>query len=210
MSWLIRLISFTPFGHEARISARTEAGGRLRCRPRICGMTQKLHGMIAAFGDFQINAVRRGETKTRRVPIGNVGRAAMTVTRVGVLDSEPASNNALDDRAQFAHLIEPDESIHFRQLLRAVRAAKRCDMQPLTISFWFGRFLQPAFLMRLQNRLDRFFLGRIDEGAGVDDQDIRFVSVGGDLHPSLQNAPEHDLGIDQILGAAEADHPDFR
>ena len=32
------------FRDERRISARTEAGGRLRCRPRICGMTQKLHG----------------------------------------------------------------------------------------------------------------------------------------------------------------------
>ena len=28
--------------------------------------------------------------------------------------------------------------------------------------------------------------------------------------PRSQNAPEHDLGIDQILGAAETDHADFR
>src|SRR5207247_654545 len=28
--------------------------------------------MIASFGDFQVSAVRRGEAKTRRVPIGNV------------------------------------------------------------------------------------------------------------------------------------------
>ncbi len=27
--------------------------------------------------------------------------------------------------------------------------------------------------------------------------------------PCLQNASEHDLGIDKILGAAEADHADL-
>ena len=46
--------------------------------------------------------------------------------------------------------------------------------------------------MRLEDRLDRFFLGRIDEGAGVHDQDIGFVGVGGDLHPALEHAAEHE------------------
>ena len=48
-------------------------------------------------------------------------------------------------------------------------------MQPLTISFWSGRFPEPALLMRLENRLDRFLLRRIDKRAGVHDQDIRLV-----------------------------------
>ena len=36
--------SFTPSATNDRTSARTEVGVRLRCRPRICGMTQKLQG----------------------------------------------------------------------------------------------------------------------------------------------------------------------
>ena len=36
-------------------------------------------------------------------------------------------------------------------------------------------FPQPALLMRLKNRLDRFLLCRIDEGAGVHDQHIGLV-----------------------------------
>ena len=31
-----------------------------------------------------------------------------------------------------------------------------------------------------------------------------------DFHAALKHAAEHDLGIDKILGAAQADHPDFR
>ena len=83
-------------------------------------------------------------------------------------------------------------------------------MQPLTISFCPGRFAQSALLMRLEDRVDGFLLRRIDERAGVDDEHIRFFGVGGDLHPVLQDAAEHDLGIDQILRAAEADHADRR
>ena len=60
--------------------------------------------------------------------------------------------------------------------------------------------------MRFKNRLDRFFLGRIDERACVDDQNVGILCACGDFHAVLQNASEHDLSIDKILGAAEADH----
>ena len=36
--------------------------------------------------------------------------------------------------------------------------------------------------MRLENRLDRFLFRRIDERAGIHDQHIRLLRVGGDLH----------------------------
>ena len=64
--------------------------------------------------------------------------------------------------------------------------------------------------MRLEDRLDRFFLRRIDERARVHHQHVGVVSIRGYLHSALQNAAEHDLGIDQIFRAAETDHADFR
>src|SRR4051812_19668930 len=39
-------------------------------------------------------------------------------------------------------------------------------------------FLEPS---RLDQRVDRFLLGRVDESAGVDDDDLGFVDVGREL-----------------------------
>ena len=79
-------------------------------------------------------------------------------------------------------------------------------MQPLTISFWPGLLRQAALLMRVEDGVDRLFLRRIDERAGVDDKHVGIFGVRRDLHAVLQDAAEHDLGIDEVLRAAEADH----
>ena len=63
--------------------------------------------------------------------------------------------------------------------------------------------------MRFQDCLDRFLFGRIDERACIDDEHIGFVRAGGDFHTVLQNTPQHDLRVDEILGAAKADHSDL-
>ena len=70
-------------------------------------------------------------------------------------------------------------------------------------------FFQAALLIGLENCLDRFLLGRIDERAGVDHEDIRVIGTRGDLHPARKHAAEHDLGVDQVLGATQADHSHF-
>src|SRR5205823_3304441 len=58
-----------------------------------------------------------------------------------------------------------------------------------------------------EDRIDTFFLGRIDERAGVDDYNIRAGGVVGDLDAALHERAEHDFGIDEILGAAEGNKP---
>jgi hypothetical protein len=62
----------------------------------------------------------------------------------------------------------------------------------------------------LADRLEAFFLGAVEEAAGVDQHDIgagivgrHFIAVGAQLG-------EDALGIDQRLGAAERDHADAR
>src|SRR5579864_708579 len=63
--------------------------------------------------------------------------------------------------------------------------------------------------MRIENRLDRFLLCRIDERARVYHQHVGVIGGGSDFHSPLQNTAEHNFGIHQILGASEADHADL-
>jgi hypothetical protein len=72
-----------------------------------------------------------------------------------------------------------------------------------------GLFPEAALLMRIKDCVDRFLLRGIDERAGVNDEHVGFLRDGSDFHPVLQNAPEHDLGVDQVLRATQADHADF-
>src|ERR1700731_3222632 len=63
--------------------------------------------------------------------------------------------------------------------------------------------------MCFQNCVDGFFFRPVDERASVKNQNICFLSVTGDFHTLLQNASKHDLRIDEVFRAAEADHADF-
>ena len=64
--------------------------------------------------------------------------------------------------------------------------------------------------MRFEDGVDRFLLRGIDKRAGVDDEHVGLIRVRGNRHAVLEHAAEHDLGIDQIFCAAEADHADLR
>ena len=79
---------------------------------------------------------------------------------------------------------------------------------PFALFLLAGLFPQAALLVGLEDRFDRFLLRGVDKRAGIDDEDIRFVRVGRDLHSMRGHAAEHDLGVDQILGAAEGDERD--
>ena len=60
----------------------------------------------------------------------------------------------------------------------------------------------------LEDGVDRFLLGRVDEGAGVDDEDIGGFGVGGDARAGAVEQAHHDLAVDEVFGAAEADEAD--
>src|ERR1700724_3413464 len=45
----------------------------------------KTAGMIAAFGDFYINRMRRGESKSRRVVVGNVGGPRIRERKIDIV-----------------------------------------------------------------------------------------------------------------------------
>ncbi len=59
-----------------------------------------------------------------------------------------------------------------------------------------------------QDRVDRFLLGGVNEGAGIDDEDVGLPGIGGEAGAGLLQQAHHDFAIHQIFGAAEADKAD--
>ena len=64
-------------------------------------------------------------------------------------------------------------------------------------------------LGHLEDRVDRLLLGFVDERAGVDDEHVGVGGIAGELMPLFLGEPEHHLGVDEVLGAAERDHSNF-
>ena len=58
------------------------------------------------------------------------------------------------------------------------------------------------------DRVERFSLGAVEEAAGVDDDDVGAVMPARDLVALRPQMGEDALGVDQRLGAAEADEGD--
>ena len=56
-----------------------------------------------------------------------------------------------------------------------------------------------------EDGVDRLLLGGVDEGAGVDDEDFGFFRAGGETGAGAVEQAHHDLGIDEVFGAAEGD-----
>ena len=71
------------------------------------------------------------------------------------------------------------------------------------------QLFEPARLLvlrHLENGLDGFLLGRLDEAAGVDEDDLRLGGVGDDLVARLFERSEDHFAVHAVLGAAERDH----
>src|SRR4029078_11511160 len=60
-------------------------------------------------------------------------------------------------------------------------------------------------LGHLEDGVDRLLLGVVDEGAGVDDDDVGVARVGRDLVARLLGVAEHHLAVDEVLGTTEGD-----
>ena len=63
--------------------------------------------------------------------------------------------------------------------------------------------------MHLKNVADRFFLGGVDERAGIDDDHIGQLGFGDDAHAGLVKMADHDFAIDEIFCATEGDEADL-
>ena len=64
-------------------------------------------------------------------------------------------------------------------------------------------------LDHLEDGIDGLLLGGVDEAAGVDDDDLGVFSLGGEFGSVVVEHAHHDLGVDEVFGAAERDEADF-
>jgi hypothetical protein len=64
-------------------------------------------------------------------------------------------------------------------------------------------------LDHLEDGVDGLLLGGVDEAAGVDDDDLGVFGARGELGSVVVEEAHHDLGVDEVFGAAEGDEAYF-
>ena len=60
-------------------------------------------------------------------------------------------------------------------------------------------------LDHLEDGVDGLLLGGVDEAAGVDDDDLGVFGSGREFGTVVMEQAHHDLGVDEVFGAAERD-----
>jgi hypothetical protein len=116
----------------------------------------------------------------------------------------------LDDGRDLGDLVEADEGVDL-----VVEGSGEILGEPLGHAAGDDQLLllaalgHAAVLVHLEDVADGFLLGGVDEGAGVDDDHVGLFGLRNDLHARLMKMPDHDLAIDEILGATERDETDF-
>ena len=108
-------------------------------------------------------------------------------------------------RDQPAHLGEAEEEIHLRDfrlellLVALDEAPHRHDRAHVAVR------LERA---RLEDRVDGFFLRRLDEAAGVDHDDLGPLDAGKDPSPVSDEGGHQPLGVHGVLVAAQGHEAD--
>ena len=65
-------------------------------------------------------------------------------------------------------------------------------------------------LGHLQDGIDRFFLGGVDETARVDHEHVGLIGMRGEFVAAGDKLPHHDFTIDEVFGTAQTDETDFQ
>jgi len=162
-------------------------------------------GVIAAFSDLDVGEVFWGEAEPRGVVIGDVFGLAGDEVFLHL-----GSHEALNDGGDGGDLVEADEGVDVgheagKFLGEALGEATGDD------DFLFFA-LGSALLARIDgvvNGANGFLLGHVDEGTGVDDENVGEFGFRGHGHTGLLEVTDHDFGVDEIFGAAEGDESDF-
>ena len=103
-------------------------------------------------------------------------------------------------------MIEADEGIDLRNRLLKIgaellhhAAADDQALDPFSLA-----------LGDLQDGVDRLFLRRVDEAAGVDDDDFSFADLGRELRAVVRELGDVTLTVDRVLVAAEGKKREFQ
>ena len=122
---------------------------------------------------------------------------------MGALPGLPLSHSG-NDAVDF---VGADDRVHFGHF-RANVAAVALDQ-----AAGDDQALRAAGLLvlgHLEDGVDRFLLGGVDEAARVDDDDVGLLRVRRQLVAAGRELAHHDLGIDEILGTPQTDKTNFQ
>ena len=143
--------------------------------------------------------MRRGKAVARCVPVRNV--PAFSFNEVPVLYGPV--HHLGDDFRQFGDLVRTDKGIHLRKqggqfLPEALGQAARHD------EFLVFR-ISPVFpgTHDVQNGIDGFLLGLVNESAGIDHHYVREFRFRSHGHAGFLQVADHDFRVNQIFGAAQ-------
>ncbi len=110
-------------------------------------------------------------------------------------------NSTFDNFGYVRHLVDAHEGVHFGQefgqFIAETLGEAAGDDEALAAVFGV------ADLGGFEDGVHAFFLGGINERAGVDDEGVGLGGVVGDLDAVFQERAEHDLGVHEVFRATE-------
>ena len=153
--------------------------------------------MIAPLGDLQVGGIRRSGKDSRifmAVKIGGQSSILRLYALSGFLQAAGFDN--------VLQLVQSDNRIDLRQFLH--------DLVPVPFDQAPGGNEAPALPLGFERRhfkdgIDGFFLGRVNESAGIHDDYVRLGRIIGYLVSGLVQTSQHDLGINKVFGTSQAD-----
>ena len=155
--------------------------------------------VVAAFRYLDVGRMRGSKAVARRVPVRNI--LALAFNKI-FIRSGPL-HHLRDDFREFGDLVRADEGVHLRQqggqfLLEALGQAARYNQ---LLVFRISSALPGAH--DVQNGVDGFLLGLVNESAGVDYHHVRQLRFRSHGHAGLLHVADHDFRVNQVLGAAQ-------
>jgi hypothetical protein len=101
-----------------------------------------------------------------------------------------------------------DDCVYFGDVLSNFVAVALDEATGYDYALGFAAVLL-LVLDHLEDGVDGLLLGGVDEAAGVDDDDLGVFGAGGEFGSVVVEEAHHDLGVDEVFGAAEGDEAYF-
>ena len=111
-------------------------------------------------------------------------------------------------RAIVVEFAGADDCVYFGNVLLDLVAVALDEAAGYDDALGFSAVLL-LVLDHLEDGVDGLLLGGVDEAAGVDDDDLGVFGAGGELGSVVVEEAHHDLGVDEVFGAAERDEAYF-
>ena len=108
---------------------------------------------------------------------------------------------------QVGEIVDPDEQVDFREVARKLKAVALHQAASHHQAHLRAALLQAG---QVKNGVHRLLTGRLDEGAGIDQEEFGGGRLPGDFPSRLDQAPQHDFRVHQVLGAAQGNGVDLQ